>query len=136
MFRLENPEVHEEFVADSAGNKVVELLAGRIPIGTCGDISERVVYFAAGHAHPICSLGERLDHQLLVRLSPFSHSHVRAGNGADIIDDVLLLPGFIVKRHSTSRQRFYDSPNVDFGPTGDTYTKVWEGKFHKLLHEI
>ena len=50
MFRLENPEVHEEFVADSAGNKVVELLVDRIPIGTCGpgDISERVVSFAAG----------------------------------------------------------------------------------------
>ena len=97
MFRLENREVHEVFVADSAGNSVVELLVGRIPIGTYGDISEQDVSFASGHAHPISSLGERLDHQLLILFSPFSHSHVRADDGADIFDDVLLLPSFIVK---------------------------------------
>ena len=97
MFRRENREVHGVFVADSAGNSVVVFPVGRKPIGTCDDVSQQDLPFAAGHARPICSLGERLDHQILILLSPFSHSHVRADDRADIIDDVLLLPGFIVK---------------------------------------
>ena len=136
MFRLENRGVHEVFVADSEGNSVVELLVGRIPIGTYGDIREQDASFTTRHAHPICSLGERLDHQLLILFSPFPHLHVRADDGADVIDDVLLLLGFIVKGHSTSRQRFYNDSNVDFGATGDTYTKIWEGKFDEFLNEI
>ena len=46
MFRLENREVREVFVADSGGNSVVEFLAGRIPIETCDDVSKVDAPFA------------------------------------------------------------------------------------------
>ena len=94
------------------------------------------VPFAAGYAHPICPLGERLDNKLLIRLSPISDPHIRTNDGANILDDVFRLPSFIVKRDSTGRQRFYNSQDVDFGATGDTYVKILERKFDKLLHEI
>ena len=41
MFRLENQEVHKEFVVNLAGNSVVEFPVGRIPIGTCDDMGEQ-----------------------------------------------------------------------------------------------
>ena len=137
MFRLENREVHEVFVADSAGNSVVEFLVGRKPIGTCGDVCQQHLSFAAtGYAHPIGSLGERLDHQILIFLSPFSHPHIRANDGAGIVNDVFRLPSLIVKRHAMVSQRLYHGADIDFGTTGDTYTEMREGKSDKLLHEI
>jgi hypothetical protein len=129
-------EALEEYVADSAGNNAVEPLVGKKPIGTCGDVSKKDEVFETGHAHPIGFLGQRLDHQFLILLSPFTHSRVRSDDRADILDDVFRLPRSLVKRHSTGSQRIYNSSDVDFGPTGDTYMKVWEGKFDKLLYEI
>ena len=136
MFRQVNREAHQVSAADLAGNSVVEFPAGRIPIETCGGVSKEDNTFETRHAHSIGSLGERLDHQSLILLSPFAHPHVRANDRAYVIDDVFRLPGFVVERHSTSRQRLYNSSDVDFRPTGDTYAKIWEGKFDKLLHEI
>ena len=136
MFRPVIREAPEEYVADLAGNSVVAILVGRKPIGTCGNVSEEDVSFETGHAHPIGFLGERLDHQFLILLSPSAHPHVRADDGADILDDVFLLPSFVVKRHSTGRQRFYNSSDVDFRATGDTDMKILEGKLDKLLDEI
>ena len=40
-----------------------------------------------------------------------------------------------MKRHPTGRQRLDNSLDVDLRPTGDTYTKIWECKSDKLLHE-
>ena len=97
MFRRVIWEVLEEYVADSAGNSVVVLLVGRIPIGTCGNVSKEDVSFETRHGHAVGLLGERLDHQLLIFLTPSPHPHIRADNRADILDDVLLLPSLVVK---------------------------------------
>ena len=105
MFRRVIWEAPEEYVEDLAGNSVVVLLIGRKPIGTCGNVRKEYVSFKARHAHAIGLLGERLNHQPLILLSPFAHLLVRADGGADILDDVLLLPSLVVKRHPTGRQR-------------------------------
>ena len=97
MFRRVIWEAPEEYDADLVGNSVVAFPADRIPIGTCSDVREEYMSFEIRHAHPIGSLGERLDHQFLIVLSPLSHPHVRADDGADIFDDVFRLPGFVVK---------------------------------------
>ena len=97
MFRRAIWEVPEEYVADLAGNSGVVLLVGRIPIGTCGNVRKEDVSFEARHAHAIGLLGKRLDHQPLILLSPFAHPLVRADGGADILDDVLLLPSLVVE---------------------------------------
>ena len=97
MFRLENQGVVEESLADLVGNSAVELLVGRKPIGTCDDVREEDVHLATGHAHAIGSLGERLDHQILILLSPFAHPRVRVNNRDNILDDVFILPSFVVK---------------------------------------
>ena len=76
MFRLEIREVPGGCVADLAADSVVESPVGRKPIGTCDDVSEEDVPFATGHAHPIGSLGERLNDQILILLPPFAHSRV------------------------------------------------------------
>src|ERR1700744_3287069 len=99
MFRRVIWEVLEEYVADLAGNSAVTSLVGRKPIGTCGNVSKEDVSFETRHAHPIGFLGKRLDHQFLILLSPFAHPHIRAYDGADILDDVHLLPSLVVKRH-------------------------------------
>ena len=136
MFRRVILEAPEVFVANLAGDNVVETLVGRKPIGTCGELSKGDECIETRHAHPIGFLGECLDHQYLILLSPLAHPRVRVNHRADKLNDVLLLPSFVMKRHSTSRQRLYNSPDVDFRPTGETYVKMWEGKFDQLLHEI
>jgi hypothetical protein len=98
-------EAPEEYVADLVGNSVEEIPVGRIPIGTCGNVNEEDVSFETGHAHPVGFLVECLDHQFLILLSPFSHPLVRVNYRAHILDDVLLLPSLVVKRHSTGCQR-------------------------------
>jgi hypothetical protein len=77
------------------------------------------VPLAIGHALPIGSLGERLDHQILILFSPFAHPRVRADDRPDILD-VLIFPGFVVKR----RQWRQNSSDVEFGAAGDTYKDV------------
>ena len=134
MFRRVIWEVPEEYVADLVGNSVVEFPVGRKPIGTYDNVSEEHESFEIKHVHPIGFLGERLDHQFLILLSPFAHLHVRVDDGTDVLDNVLLLPSFFVKRYSTGRQRLYNRPDVDFRATGDTYMKVREGKIDKLLY--
>ena len=104
MFRRVTWEAPEEYVVDLVGNSVVALLVGRKPIGTCGNVNKEDVLFVTRHAHPIGFLGERLDHQFLIVLSPFPHPQVRADDGTDILNDVLLLPSLVVKRHPTGRQ--------------------------------
>ena len=104
MFRLEIQEAPGECAADLAGNSAVELLVGRKPIETCDNVSDEDVPFPIGHAHPISSLGERLNNQILILLSPFAHPCVRVYDSADILDNVLLLTGFVVKGHSQRRQ--------------------------------
>ena len=136
MFRQEIQEAPGECVADLAGNNAVELLVGRKPIETCDDVSEEDASFTIGYAHPISSLGERLNDQILILLSPFAHPCVRVYDSANILDNVLLLTGFIVEGHSQRRQGLYNSLDVDFGAAGDTYMKMREGKFDELLHEI
>ena len=136
MFRRGIWEALEEYVVELAGNSVVAFPADRIPIGTCGVIRDEYIPFVIEHSHPISFLGERVDHQLLILLSPFSHTHIRADDRIDILDDVFCLPSLIVKRHATGSQRLYNSSDVDFWATGNTYTKMWEGKFDELLHEI
>src|ERR1700761_1067156 len=115
MFRLEIQEAPEESVADLAGNSVVELLVGRKPIETCGNVSEEDVPFAIGHAHPISSLRKRLNDQILILLSPFAHPCVRVYDSANIIDNVLLLAGFVVEGQPQRRQGLQNSSDVDFG---------------------
>ena len=105
MFRLEIQEAPGESVADLVGNSVVELLVGRKPIETCGGVSEEDVRFAIEHAHPVSSLGERLNDQILILLSPFAYPCVRVYDSANILDNVLLLTGFVVEGHSQRRQR-------------------------------
>ena len=97
MFHQVIREAPEGNVEDFVGNSVLSFPVGRIPIGTCGDVREEYVSFESRHAHPIGFLGERLDHQILIIFSPFSHPHVRADDGTDIFDDVLLLARFVVK---------------------------------------
>ena len=97
MFRLVIRGVPEEYVVDLAGNSVVEFLVGRKPIGTCDNISEEDVTIPIGHSHPIGLLGERLDDQLLILVSPFAHPRVRVDDRGNILDDVLLLPSLVVK---------------------------------------
>ena len=135
MFHQETSEVHEEYVAGLAGNSAGEFPIGRKPIETCDNISEIDVPVALGHSHPIGLVGERLDDQFLIFLAPLAHIRVRVDDRADIINDVLLLPSFLVKGHSTSRQRFQGSSDVDFRSTRDAYMKMGEGKFDQLLHE-
>ena len=76
MFRPEIRGVPEEHVADSAGNSGVESLVGRKPIGTCKYMSEDKVRITIGHLHPIGSVGQRLDDQILIIVSPFAHPRV------------------------------------------------------------
>ena len=104
MFRLEIQEAPGECVADLAGNSAVELLVGKRPIETCEDVSEKDVPFAIRHAHPISSLSERLNNQILILLSPFAHPCVRVYDSANILDNVLRLAGFVVEGHLQRRQ--------------------------------
>jgi len=136
MFRQEIREVPEEHVADLAGNSVVEFPVGRTPIGTCDNISEDHVPLAIGHSHPIGSVREHLNDQILILVSPFAHPRVRVDDRVDILDDVLHLSSLVVKGHLKRRQWLQSNSDVDFRATGDTYMKIWEGKFDKLLHEI
>ena len=73
MFRPETRGVPEGFAADLMGSSAVELLVGRKPIGTCDDVSEEDVSFTGRYSHPIGSIGERLNDQILILLSPFAH---------------------------------------------------------------
>jgi hypothetical protein len=97
MFHLEIREVPEEYDADLVGNSAVEFLVGRKPIGTCDDVSEEDATTVIGYSHPISFVGERLDDQILILNSPFAHLRVRVDSRGKIIDDVLLLPSFVVK---------------------------------------
>ena len=97
MFRLETREVPEGCVADLAADSIVELPVDRKPIETCDDVSEEDVPFASGYAHPISSLGERLNDQILILLSPLAHPRVRVNDRGNILEDVLLLPSFVMK---------------------------------------
>ncbi len=67
-----------EFVADLVGNSAGELPVGKIPIGTCDNICDDDPPRANEHLHPVGFLGERLDDQLLILLSPIAHPRVRA----------------------------------------------------------
>ena len=58
-------------------------------------MSEINLRITIGHLHPIGSVGERLDDQVLSIVSPFAHPRVRADDKSNI--DVLLLPGLVVK---------------------------------------
>src|SRR6202046_1879215 len=97
MFRRGIREVPEESVADLAGNSVVEFLVGRKPIETCDDVREKDITIAIRHSHPVGFLGERLNDQLLVLVSPFSHPRVRVDDRGNILDDILLLPSLVMK---------------------------------------
>ncbi len=66
MFRQDIQEVPETYVADLAGSSAVEFLVGRKSIGTCDDMNEDDVSIEIGHSHPIGSVGERLDDQILI----------------------------------------------------------------------
>ena len=104
MFRPEIREVPEGCVVDLVADSVVDFQVGRIPIGTCDGVSEEDVSFTSGHSHPTGFRGEGLNDQILILLSPFAHPRVRMDDRADILDDVPLLPSFIVKGDSKSRQ--------------------------------
>ena len=136
MFRLGIREVPEEYVADLVGNIGVEFLVGKKPIGTCDNMSVDNVSIAIGDSHPVGPVGECLDDQLLILLSPFAHPRVRVDDRRNILDDVLLLPSFIVKGHLKRRQGLESSSDINFWSTCETYMNIWEGKFDKLLHEI
>jgi hypothetical protein len=41
-----------------------------------------------------------------------------------------------VKGHSARGQRFEDISYVDFGVTGDTYTKIWNMKLDEFLQKL
>ena len=99
-------------------------------------MSEDDVSIAIEHLHPIGSVGERLDDQVLILDSPFAHPRVRVDDSANVLGDVLLLPSLVVKGHLTGRQGLQSNSDVDFWATRDTYMKIWEEKFDKLLHEI
>ena len=135
MFRQAIPGVREEYVADLAGNNVVQSLVGKKPIGTCDNMSVDDASIAIGYSHPIGSLGERLDHQILILLTPFAHPRVQVDGRDNILDDVLLLPSFVMKGHSKRRQRLENVSDIDFRATCNTNTKIRERKIDKLLDE-
>ena len=120
MFHLETREVPEEYVADLVGNIGVESPVGKKPIGACDNMSVDNVSIAIGDSHPVGSVGECLDDQLLILLAPCAHPRVRVDDRDNIVDDVLLLPSFVVNGHLKRRQRLQSRSNVDFRATCDT----------------
>ena len=70
--------------------------------------------------HPIGSFRERLDHQLLVFISPSPHLCIRVNHRGNIVDNVLPLSTLVVKGHRTRCQRPKGSTDVDLGATGNT----------------
>jgi hypothetical protein len=91
--------------------------------------------FHLGTHIPVGFVGECLDDQILILVSPVAHLRVRVDDRGDILDNVLLLSSFIMKGHLKRRRGLQSSSDVDFGSTCDTYMKIWEGKFDELLHE-
>ena len=75
-FRLEIWEVPEDYVADFAGSSDVDSPIGKRPIGTYDNVSEEYTSCIWVHSHPVGSLGKRLDYQILILLSPFTHPRV------------------------------------------------------------
>ena len=90
---------------------------------------------ATRHSHPIGSLGERFNDQILIPVSPFSHPRVRVDDRGNILDDVLFLPSFVMNGHSKRRQRLESVSDIDFRATCNTYVKSREGKSDKPFHE-
>ena len=74
MFRRAIWEAPEEYVADLAENSGVTSLVGRKPIGTYDNVSKENKSFRTRHAHSIRFLGERLDHQLISKITTPSPS--------------------------------------------------------------
>ena len=70
--------------------------------------------------HPVSSLGDSLDDEIPVVLSPSPHLLVRTNNGSDVIYDILLLSTLIMEGHAERRQRLESGLYVDLGSTRDT----------------
>jgi hypothetical protein len=79
------------------GNSAGEFPVGRKPIGTCSSVSDGNVIREIGHSHPIGSVRERFDDQLLILGSPFAHHSIRVDDRPDILDGVLPFPSLVVQ---------------------------------------
>ena len=54
---------------------------------------------------------------------------------ADIVDDILILSGLLMKRHIVDCQRLENVSDVDLESAGDTKVNVWKLQVDKVLHD-
>jgi len=55
---------------------------------------------------------------------------------ADIVDDILILSGLLMKRHAVDCQRLEYVSDVDLGSARDTKMYLWKLQVDNLLHDI
>ena len=74
--------------------------------------------------HSTSFVRERLDDQLLVFFPPLLHLSIRTNNRVDVVNNVLLLSTFVVKRYAVGWrcQGFKDISDVNLRPARDAKT--------------
>src|SRR6266702_6155685 len=70
--------------------------------------------------HSISFLYEILNDRILIIISPSPHLSVRVNDRSNVINNVLLLPTFVIKGYLLSCQRLKRSANVELRTTRDT----------------
>jgi hypothetical protein len=57
-------------------------------------------------------------------------------NGGDIVDDILLLSGFIVKRNGVRSQVLKDCLDIDLWATCNAYVQIWKAEINQLIDKL
>ena len=120
------------------GSNVAVCPTGRIPIGTCKHYEKLLLALGRIRSHSVGPFCQRLDHKILIIVSPSPHCHTRGRihDISNVVLNVRFLSAFIVQGNRTERQRLDDSSDVDLRATGCTNVKLWEVKVDEFLHEL
>ena len=102
----------------------------------CNIISKKAGRFYNNHLYPVGSLTQRLDNHFLIVFSPLPHPLVRINHSVNVRNDIFVLSSLVMQRHAERRQRLENSSDVDLWATGNAYTKILQGKFDEVLHEL
>ncbi|SRR6266851_4260379 len=86
--------------------------------------------------HSVGSLGECLNNQFLVLLTPSSHLRIRINDRVDVVDDVFLLSSLVVKRYMEGCQRLKGVLYVDLEAACNTYVQILEVAVDETLDNI
>jgi hypothetical protein len=129
MSRRGIPEVRSESAGGFAEDIVAVFRADRTPIETWLDREWFSQDEEDESLHPVSLLRECLDNHSLVLLSPSLHHSLhglRVYHRFDVIDNVLLLSAFVMKRHTVSECQWSKSgPNIELGAAGDADVEMW-----------